>query len=92
MISDEELLRKLAGIEGIASHRLGNSPHINNWNPLTNWADCGPLFEKYIRSIDWVPHTKKYLTRTKVNYSLTYERNDPDLKRAICLAVIASEV
>ena len=93
MISNEEILRKLAEIEGCFTRRKGGEEvtgyykpgHVDTeWNPLTNWSDCGPLVEKY------KPKIRHLGEWWDVRLGSAHE-NHPDLKRAICLAIIASE-
>jgi len=104
-MTDEELLRKLAEIEGRATHFLDDNMESRDlsadpskwWDPLLHWSDCGPLVEKYKL---WICAPDK--TRTKFSERELWSARGPlatdtevyksaDLKRAICLAIIASK-
>lgn len=113
-MTDEELLRKLAEIEGYWDGNdfwmEGTSmippwedDYDHVWNPLTNWSDCGPLVEKYadflsFNRCDWSKTEQCYLnwkiswwdSSKPVETEIEGDRC-PDLKRAICLAIIASK-
>jgi len=97
MTDDEQLLRKLAEMEGYVETLTDSYAPKNHtdkrpfWNPLTNWSDCGPLQEQLIRD-GWLFVFLKdegifMLSSRKHNKAV----QDPDLKRAICLAIVESK-
>ena len=97
-MNDEQILRKLAEIEGKpylhgdaitddtpAFKWAADNGHF--WNPLTNWSDCGPLVEKYELCMVLNPD-RVWECGPSDNFQTT---EDLDLKRAICLAIIESK-
>jgi len=103
MMTDEEILKRLAEIEGMEplytdpsrSHFFA-SPNILGapWNPLTNWSDLGPLIEKYYPTIMkiaaiGIPGKDDF---QEVDYWSAYaggkEVDHESLPHAICLAII----
>ena len=61
------------------------------WQPLTDWSQLGPLMEQHVWDIE------RHLEPTWSVWAQGFERHsvlpgatDPDLKRAICLAIIAA--
>ena len=100
-MTDEEILRRLAEIEGI-SHWPGEAREVyaGGWNPLTNWSDLGALIER-ILSRDgpgWLEiAVGQQITTEGWKWSAEVDRSvdvpeicriDDSLKRAICLAII----
>lgn len=104
-MNDEQILRKLAETEGIQKgHKdfpalkdhyvvfINEGEWLEGyaiWNRLTNWADCGPLVEKYR------PMIKDYGDFWAVTIDISgslecHHSEEPDLKRGICLAIIKS--
>jgi len=109
-MNDEQILRKLAEIEGLRSAtfhekmmgsdgschpRIGYAPDpspsgitfdVMLWfDPLTSWLDCGPLQESHDV---WTESDGDGWHGICDGCRST----DPDLKRAICLAIIESQV
>lgn len=118
-MNDEQILRKLAEIEGYTVHELGFCPHaspngdvmergawglyvddpvVRNkymlFNPLDNAEQVLVLVEKYRLEIcpAWESLRSGELgwKWDVTNIGQVYV-NDPDLKRAICLAIIGSK-
>lgn len=71
---------------------------VSRWNPLERWEDCGPLVEKYATHPE---HHNEWgfcqclTTEGDYRWSVDFRGGDfavsvmdPDLKRAICLAII----
>jgi len=79
---DEQLLRRLAEIEGMTAYL---KPYATpEWNPLTNWSDCGPLQDKH-----HVCTNRPRLDQNRWSAWIGEETaKDDDLKRAICLAIV----
>ncbi len=85
-MTDEQILRRLAAV--------CNAAYFLSWNPLTNWSDCGPLVEKYGFDVEYEligGMVNWSISKFPMTKSTSYLARDPDLKRAICLAIIASE-
>ena len=89
-MTDNELLSKLAEIEGVERRELADGPrpkrivYGRGWDPLTNWSDCGPLVDKYR------PHITQSGTAWAVLIVKDYHI-DTDLKRALCVAIVSME-
>ena len=83
-MTDEEILKQIIEIE----------PGRYFWNPLISWNDCGPLLEKYTVDTIWDWGENEYRVvfwkeSDDISTMTTVATvHDPDLKRAICLAII----
>ena len=98
-MTDEEILHKLAEIEGLrilsvdadrVSYGVEPGPDgfvpdiLLYWAPLANWHDCGPLQESHDV---WTESDGDGWHGICDGCRST----DPDLKHAICLAIIESQ-
>ena len=98
-MTNEEILKRLAEIEGIDLGDFQLKTYSDTtisivWNPLTRWQDLGPLIEKYEPTMmkiaaEGVPGTDHFV---EVDYWSVHIKG-PDVKReslphAICLAII----
>lgn len=98
-MTDEEILRRLAEIEGwtdcgthtvslYEGHKALEGLWIKElgkvWNPLTNWSDLGPLIEKYRV---WIKHDEMGSWGAIEGYEPIEVFNE-SLPHAICLAII----
>ena len=107
-MTDAEILKRLGQIEEISK---GNPDdffwcrtcnEFKDWNPLENWADLGPLIEKYKVDTFWNPsdldgldderglywETEIYDYSDPNEYKVRSSANHPSLPHAICLAII----
>ena len=99
-MTDYEINRRLAEIAGVKAwdRRLfgvlrmyidvdpENSDEVEEWSPLTNWSQLGPLMER--ERIEITKDGHEY-------WGAWLNDHEPaavekDLKRAICLAIIAA--
>ena len=84
-MADEDILKRLAEIEGLSWNNRNQRPAFPgavmsdvtvrekfnpHWNPLTNWSDLGPLIEKHIGLIQKLD---------------AYEYGDPEEEWRVCL-------
>lgn len=87
MLSDEEILKRVAEIEGLeilnGIPRKMQGQFFQPFNPLTNWSDLGPLIEKYKLSIECfaIPENGWF-------WRIDDETEDQSLPHAILLAII----
>lgn len=92
-MTDEDILKRLAEIEGIELSpfdglpQVGGDPIWRLWNPLTSNADAFALIEKYDVQIATDEEGER-MVLIRRRYGHFPCSTDPDLKRAICLAVI----
>lgn len=89
-------LAKIAGIEDIPWLHKPHPPYVRMpgfvpYSPLTDWSQLGPLMEQHVWDIE------RHLGPTWSVWAQGFERHsvlpgatDADLKRAICLAIIAA--
>lgn len=86
------LLKRIAEIEFPDSARpmyaLNYPPE--DFNPLTSWADCGPLIEKYVSEMNLHirPIDKLLVWSVRCKHDSRAFAQDPDLRTAICKAII----
>ena len=113
-MNDEQILRKLAEIEGYTVHELGFGPHaspngdvmergawglyvddpvVRNkymlFNPLDDGGKALALVEKY--SVCCYTDPEGWWALVWPNLQQDSRVQDPNLKRAICLAIIESK-
>lgn len=87
MLSDEEILKRIAEIEGKTGGeiiwRKDGSIALCRWNPIHDWGDLGPLIEKYKLSIECfaIPENGWF-------WRIDDETEDQSLPHAILLAII----
>jgi hypothetical protein len=97
---DYQINRRLAEIAGahlvpgtheLLVYRYGDDypEHTTEWSPLTDWSQLGPLLDG---NHDIALHTDGGLTQVECWPSATQAggATDGDMKRAICLAIIAA--
>ena len=95
MLSDEEILKRIAEIEGLeilnGIPRKMQGQFFQPFNPLTNWSDLGPLIEKHIGNICFYGPEQSERFRDNYWVSTKDERGDAmnkSLPHAILLAII----
>lgn len=99
-MTDEELLAKVAEIEGcewdghgfLAATKQSDDGDDWNWNPLTNRAQALELMEMYRLDAYWINGSddkdgNKWWVRFWRDHSGVWGK-DPSLPRAICLAIV----
>ena len=84
-MNDKEILARLAEIEGKPKFPR---PDLY-WNPLKYWRDCGPLIERHnVDIFDAGTAEIWHIQNDGSAGDLLARVYDPNLKRAICLAII----
>ncbi len=89
-MTDEEIVRRVAEIEGKRLSAVVCRPHLlrmGNYNPLANPSDTMALIEKYKPTMGWVGEAWTVFLRLGVSSS-SYQAKHESLPHAICLAVI----
>lgn len=81
-MTDEEILKRLGEIEGLLLPEEKLSANdLMFWNPLENWADLGPLIEKYDV---WLPENDGCWHAWCDGCIVL----DKSIHRAVCLSII----
>jgi hypothetical protein len=65
---------------------------LEEWSPLTDWSQLGPLMERERASAETIwSHCRQWRSEVRMGPGKVPVRaDDRDLKRAICLAIIAA--
>ena len=80
-----------SGRYGLCFPTTPKRPQVE-WSPLTNWSQLGPLMERFVYALDRCEYDnpgRYWFVSTELGDRDEAVR-DPDLKRAICLAIIAA--
>jgi len=100
-MNDYEINKRLAEIAGgfsridaldaIGCCQVVRDGNCYPWSPLTDWSQLGPLMERLFVQVDFrlgpPAMAMAYIEAGKCDGTWIA---DPDLKRAICLAIIAA--
>ncbi len=104
-MNDYEINRRLAEIAGVdvlqKYYEDGDGPFLltiadfDVWNPLHNWSQLGPLMERFRVQVEpgWLRYpdgAECWGAIVVCEDGTSADGEDPDLKRAIALAIIAA--
>ena len=93
-MDDYEVNKQLAEIAGVEWESRGEEDGVavcvdggwHEWSPLTDWSQMGPLMERF--EVDVLPYKGEYQVDVYVE-DRAGGHTSTDLKRAICLAIVA---